>query len=117
MLPSRAYSREHEFEADRLGAYLAAAACYDAAAGVESMFAVFKELEFGNSTDDDAFISVHPSLLATHPSSVHRIRALRALMTKPCVARRARRTQPAAHAFHTPLFRLIIGTLCQYCTI
>ena len=111
MLPSRAYSREHEFEADRLGAYLAAAACYDAVVGTEAMFAVFQRLELNNSTDDDAFLSVHPSLLATHPSSVHRIRSLRALMTKPYVAC-TRRSQLAAHACLAPLSRLLIGMLC-----
>ena len=109
MLPSRAYSREHEFEADRLGAYLAAAACYDPAAGTEAMFAVFQRLEFNNSTDDDAFLSVHPSLLDTHPSNVHRIRSLRALITKPYVARAA---HSSLHTHALRLFRLLIDILC-----
>ena len=65
-LPSH-FSREHEREADTLGAYLAARACYDPAA---------MKVAFENMLDVEQCMTgghVHADMLSTHPATTERV--------------------------------------------
>lgn len=58
-LSDRAFSRQHEYEADTTGAYLSAAACFNARKGAGTVFRLLEQGE--NGLKYDKYFSTHPS--------------------------------------------------------
>ncbi len=86
LFPSMAFSHMHEYEADRLGAYFAAAACFNAKNGAEQLFGALEKYE-KESTELNISFAVREILkheyLKTHPNSEKRVSNVLTLVAGP----------------------------------
>jgi hypothetical protein len=75
LFPSTAYSHMHEYEADRLGAYFAAAACFNAKNGAEQLFGALEKYEKESSLNISFAVReiLKHEYLKTHPNSEKRV--------------------------------------------
>jgi len=72
--PSMAYSQMHEYEADMLGAYFSAAACFNPRKGSDRLFQAF-QARWNAST-----VGAHNEYMRSHPTGGKRLAQLQAVM-------------------------------------
>ena len=85
LFPSTAYSHMHEYEADRLGAYFAAAACFNAKNGAEQLFGALEKYEKESSLNISFAVReiLKHEYLKTHPNSEKRVSNVLTLVAGP----------------------------------